>query len=273
MSNFEHAVGLDPRNILYLMTAGNSYNSLHRYSEASRLHERALSISPHDDYWVRIEHAFPPLHERAEIRPLRRELDAIRAEAPEAAPGISSVLFQCAVFERDSAAANRALAVMPPEGTSTTASTNFNFPREWFAGLAARTFNDPEAARAAFTAARGIAEKIVSDQPDYAPAWSLLGRIDAALGRKEEAVKEGRRACELLPISKDAWAGPYYVKDLATIYAWTGQSDLALEQLALLASKGLHYGELKLDPQWDALRPDPRFDELLASYAPKNISR
>jgi TolB-like protein/DNA-binding winged helix-turn-helix (wHTH) protein/cytochrome c-type biogenesis protein CcmH/NrfG len=272
MSNFERAVGLDPRNIYYLMTAGNTYNGLHRYSEASRLHERALSISPHDDYWVRIERTFPTLYGRADIRPLRRELNAIRAEAPEAAPEISSALFQCAIFERDSAAANRALAVLPPEGGRMAAGTNFSFPREWFAGLAARIFNDPEAARTAFTAARGIAEKIVRDQPDDAPAWSLLGRIDAALGRKEDAIKEGRRACELLPISKDAWAGPYYVKALASIYAWTGESDLALEQLALLAQKGLHYGELKLDPEWDALRADPRFEKLIASYARKDIS-
>ena len=127
MSNFEHAIELDPRNISYLMTAGNTYNSLHRYPEASRLHERARSISPHDDYWVRIERTFPTLHGRADIRPLRRELDAILAEAPEAAPEISSALFQCAIFERESAAANRALAVVPPEGTGMAPSDFNNF--------------------------------------------------------------------------------------------------------------------------------------------------
>jgi len=249
------------------MTAGITYNSLHRYSEASRLHERVVSIFPHD-VWARIGRAFLPLNERADIRPLRRELDAIQAEKPEA--DVSTALFTCAMFERDSAAADRALALMPPEGT--TADTNFVFPREWFAGLAARTFGDPEAARNALTAAREIAEKTVRKQPNSAPAWSLLGRIDAALGRKEDAIKEGRRACELLPISKDAWAGVYYVKDLAVIYTSTGERDLAFEQLALLAQKGLHYGELKLDPNWDALRADPRFEGLLASYAPKIVS-
>lgn len=267
--NFERAVELDPRNIRFLMTASITYSSLHRYSEASRLQERVVGISPRD-HWARIARAFLPLYELADIRPLRRELDTIHAERPEV--DISAALFDCAILERDSVAAIRALAVMPSEGTGTTAGTNFVFPREWFAGLAARTFNDPEAARPAFAAARGIAEKMVRDQPDDAPAWSLLGRIDAALGRKEDAIKEGRRACELLPISKDAWAGPYYVKALASIYAWTGESDLALQQLALLAQKGLHYGELKLDPEWDALRADPRFEKLIASYARKDIS-
>jgi TolB-like protein/DNA-binding winged helix-turn-helix (wHTH) protein/Tfp pilus assembly protein PilF len=266
MRNFEHAVELDPRNMDFLMTASTTYNSLHRYSEAKRLHERLASVSPHD-YWARLERASLALDERADIQPLRHELDAIRAEQPGAAPAISAVLFDCAISERDSVAAGRALDIMPPEGPET--STNFVFPREWFVGLAARTFGDSDGARVAFTAARTIAEKIVRDQPDYAPGWSLLGRIDAALGRKEDAIKEGRHACELLPISKDAWAGPYYVKDLASIYAWTGESDLALDQLELLAAKGLHYGELKLSPEWDPLRSNPRFEKLIALHAPK----
>jgi tetratricopeptide (TPR) repeat protein len=143
--------------------------------------------------------------------------------------------------------------------------------RKWFVGLAARTFGDEERAREAFTAARAIEEKAVRDQPDYAPAWSRLGLIDAALGRKAEAIQEGRRACELLPISKDALDGASYIKHMATIYAWVGEKDLALEQLALVAQlpAGVTYGELKLYPQWDSLRNDPRFDKILASLAPK----
>ncbi len=268
ISNFERALELDPRNRDNHMTAGNTYNGLHRYSDARSLFERAVSLYPHD-YFLRIVRAYQPMDELADIRPLRRELDGILTEKPKAAPDLSADLLLCAMLERDSAAAHRAVALMPPEQMDANTNTKFMFPREWFAGLAARTFNDPPAARGAFTAARRIAERIVRDQPDYAEAWSLLGRIDAALGRKEEAIKEGRRACELMPISKDAWHAPYCIKNLASIYAWTGERDLAFEQLAHLAPKGLHYGELKLDPQWDALRADPRFEKLIASFAPK----
>ena len=131
--------------------------------------------------------------------------------------------------------------------------------------------NDPAAARAAFAAARETVERAVLAQPDYAQAWSLLGRIDAALGRKEEAVREGRTACELLPLSADALEGALFIKDLALIYAWVGEKDLALEQLALSARMpmGVTYGGLKLEPQWDALRGDPRFDALVARLCPK----
>lgn len=177
-------------------------------------------------------------------------------------------MFECARLERDHVAVSQALALIPSEGMRL--STNFVFPREWFAARAAHASGDAAKARDTFIAARAIAENIVRSQPEDAPGWSLLGRIDAALGRKQEAIAEGRRACELLPISKDAWAGVYYVKDLAVIYAATGERDLAFEQLALLTQKGLHYGELKLDPDWDPLRADPRFEKLVTSLAPKN---
>ena len=113
-------------------------------------------------------------------------------------------------------------------------------------------------------------EKTVREQPDYAPAWSRLGLIDAGLGRKEDAIREGRRACELLPVTKDSVDGPNYITNLAMIYAWTGEKDLALEQLAMTAQipSGVTYGELKLYPQWDSLRGDPRFEKIVASLAP-----
>jgi hypothetical protein len=95
---------------------------------------------------------------------------------------------------------------------------------------------------------------------------------DAALGHKNDAIVEGRRACDLLPVTKDAMDGPSYVSNLALIYAWAGEKDLALQTLAgsVKIPGGVSYGELKLMPQWDALRGDPRFDKIVASLAPKN---
>ncbi|MGI9115351.1 MAG: tetratricopeptide repeat protein [Chthoniobacterales bacterium] len=107
----------------------------------------------------------------------------------------------------------RALAISPSDHNlrltldGVLGRGNLISPREGFAGLAARAFHGPVAARTSFTAARASVEKIVRDQPDYAPALSLLDRIDAALGQKEEALRESRRACELVPLSKDAALG------------------------------------------------------------------
>ena len=105
----------------------------------------------------------------------------------------------------------------------------------------------------------------------YAEGLCVLGMADAALGHKDEAIREGRRAVELMPVSKDAIRGPLLIQYLAVIYAWTGEKDLALEQLSVAARIPGHlsYGHLRLHRYWDPLRSDPRFEKIVASLAPK----
>jgi hypothetical protein len=92
----------------------------------------------------------------------------------------------------------------------------------------------------------------------------------ALLGKKEDSIAEGKRAAEMLPVSQDAVDGPNILKNLAVVYAWTDEHDLAFETLGPLAKtpNGVYYGDLKLNPYWDPLRKDPRFEELLAQLAP-----
>ena len=115
------------------------------------------------------------------------------------------------------------------------------------------------------------AAKLVEDQRDYPEGLCVLGMADAALGHKEDAIREGRRAVELLPVTKDSVIGAMLVKNLALIYAWTGEKDPAFEQLSIAAKIPgfLSYGELRLHPNWDPLRGDPRFEKIVASLAPK----
>ena len=148
------------------------------------------------------------------------------------------------------------------------------FPRAWFEGLAARTRGDEASARNAFLAARPEAERLAREQPDHGPSLAVLGLIDAALGHKEEAIREGRRAVELLPVSQDATAGAHMMQFLAIIYAWTGEKDLATEQIdaTVRIPSALHYGSLRLHPFWDPLRGDPRFEKIVTDLVPKDIS-
>jgi serine/threonine-protein kinase len=145
-------------------------------------------------------------------------------------------------------------------------------PRSFFEGLAARSRSDATGAETAFTAARIEMEEIVREQPDYAQALCVLGMIDAALGRKEDALREGRRAVELLPVRKDALAGAAVLTNLAITYAWAGEKDLAIKQLqeVVRIPSPVSYGQLRLHPFWDPLRGDPRFEKIVASLAPKN---
>jgi serine/threonine-protein kinase len=134
---------------------------------------------------------------------------------------------------------------------------------------------DEARAYAAFTKARLEQEKIVQAQPDYGPPLCVLGLIDAVLGRKEEALREGRRAIELLPVEKDSLNGSQMLVYFAMIAAWAGEKETALQYLAANAqSPGGYivatYGALKLLPFWDPLRGDPRFEKIVASLAPKN---
>jgi serine/threonine protein kinase/Flp pilus assembly protein TadD len=105
--------------------------------------------------------------------------------------------------------------------------------------------------------------------------WNLLSRlaiVDAWLGNKEAAISEAKLAVEMLPISKDAIDGPQLMENLAVVYAWTNECDLAFQVLDPLAKtpRGIYYGPMKFDPRWDPLRADPRFDKLLAELAPKD---
>ena len=267
--NFERAIELDPRNFSIVVEAAFIHCGLRRFAESRQLLERALSISP-GDHFVRSELVRLDFLERGELDSWRNQLSTIEKEGSAAASRMAFQLVSCALAARDREAAARALTFIPAEGVVDVRS-NALFPREWLVGLVAQSFGDKAGAQTAFTAARPILERMTVEQPEYAPAWSLLGMIDAALGRKENAIREGRHACELLPVSKDSWEGTSWVTNLATIYVWIGENDAALQQLENSAGNfGVAYGELKLFPIWDSLRSDPRFDQILASLAPKN---
>ena len=156
-------------------------------------------------------------------------------------------------------------------GKNTFGNDAVQFGRAFGEGLIARMTNDGSTARAAFTAARTEQEKRVQAQPNYGPPLCVLGLIDAGLGRREEALREGRRAVELLPVATDFTNGLHMIEYFAMIAAWVGEKDLACEQLSIAARLPgyVAYGELKLLPWWDPLRGDPCFEKIVASLAPK----
>jgi serine/threonine-protein kinase len=264
--NMERALELDPRNLFTLEQLAVTYLTQRRYADEARTYDRALSIVPGDPY-TRILRARVALDWKADIKPYQTTLATLIAEDPRIAPDVDYPDY--ALCERTAAAAARALANYPLDGETT--DYGVNCPRAYWEGVVARWQGDSAKAQSAFIAARSEVEKLLAKQPDFAVAVSLLGVIDAGLERKEDAIGEGRRACELLPISKDAISGAALVINLAQIYTWTGDKDLAIEQIAAIESvpNGLSYGLLKLHPYWDPLRGDARFEKIVASLAPK----
>jgi serine/threonine protein kinase/tetratricopeptide (TPR) repeat protein len=260
--DFEHALDLDPRNVFVLQQIAISYEYLRRYAEEALLYDRALAIEP-DDVDTRLQRAWLEVLWKADTGPLHKLIDSIRATNPAAVPKISGIWLLCALLERDTAAAHDALIASGED--SFLNNQAFHFNRPFVEGIIARMTKDEDKAHSAFMAARADQEKSVQAQPGYGPPLCVLGLIDAALGRKDEALREGRRAVELLPVEKDAINGPLMVEYLALIAAWVGRKDLACEQLtrASRLPSGVSYGELKLMPWWDPLRGDPRFEKLV----------
>src|SRR6266513_1010241 len=260
---------LDPRNFLTLQQTALSYQILRRYAEMARVLDRGLAIKP-DDVETRAARAVVELDWKADTRPVHQLMEELRARDPAALKRVADTWFTCALAERDPVAAEAAISAL---GES---PYDYNQGAVYFNpfilnGLIARMMNDEAKARAAFTAARAEQEKVVHAQPNHGPALCVLGLIDAALGRKDEALSEARRAVELLPVEKDAFSGPQMIEILAMAAAWLGEKDLACQQLSIETRLPgiVSYSQLELMPYWDSLRGDPRFEKIVASLAPK----
>jgi serine/threonine protein kinase len=265
--SLERSIELDPRNFHTLQQVALSYGMLHRYPEEISVLERALAVEP-DDIDTKVALAAVEFHWKADCKPLHETIDSIRATNPGALPNVANDWLSCALAERDLPLAKNALDAF---GDIPLTDYGVHLNRPLVEGVLARMAHDDNKARLAFTEARAEQEKIVQGQPDYGPAVCVLGLIDAALGRKDDALREGRRAVELMPVEKDAINGPLMIHYLAMIAAWAGDKDLACQQLAVAVRppSTISYGQLKRLPWWDPLRGDPRFEKIVASLAPK----
>jgi TolB-like protein/tRNA A-37 threonylcarbamoyl transferase component Bud32 len=285
--NLERASELDPRNLPYLITLSSIYAFLHDYDEWAKIMDRIVALYPEGrPGWI--FRAYVELARRADSRPVRAAIERILTNEPgsEKDPFVVSHRYILALYDRDWDAAG-SLAVALPQKKS----LEWTFPsqpgRDFWVGVVARLKGDETSAHAAFMRARAQQEDEIRGHPDDVTLLSELGVVDAGLGRKEEALSEGRRAIELASSAKDGAeveikaeqtqqvTDPYVKICFAIICAWTGERELALEQLeALTKTPGQYnYGDFRLNPVWDPLRGDPRFEKIVASLVPKEAVR
>jgi tetratricopeptide (TPR) repeat protein len=267
--DLERVIEFDPLNTDVLHQVASNYEVLHRYREWAAVLDRAIALRP-DSTGLRLTRGHVEKDERADTGRLRAEIEAKLKEDPASAKALVDSRLLLAFSERDFVGIANALADL---GDRRYGRDWERFSRAFGEGLLARMTGDETAARRAFAADRITQLALVEAQPDYGPSVSMLGLIEAGLGNKEEAIRLGRRAIELLPVAKDSIRGVYLIAHLGIIAAWVGDKDLALDQVNLfnrLTPAGFHYGQLKLDPMWDPLRADPRFEAIIASRAPKS---
>jgi serine/threonine protein kinase/predicted Zn-dependent protease len=256
LANLQRASELDPRNSDVAWRLEQTYLEMRRYSELEQLITKEAAKG---DPWIQTLLAMIKL---AQGDPAAAQ-SFLKQVPLEYSPGgwIWDTRFTAALYLRDYDTANRVIAATPAKGTEQTSS--------WAEGLVARAGGDKQKAQAAFAAARKKMEATLGDKPKDSPYLADVATLDAGLGRKEDAVREARRAIELQPIAKDSLNGPRWVANLALVYAWTGERDRALEQLEVVATipgEGVPtYGDLRFNPCWDDLRGDKRFDKIVAA--------
>jgi tetratricopeptide (TPR) repeat protein len=257
---------MDPLNPIILFDlARTNYFAMKRYADAAATCESVLAWKP-DAFDFQLARAKVDVASRADLRRLHNLLtgDAVKAAEPEL---LVFERVELALAERDYAAAEEAL--------KTHSLSDFNWsgyltPRDWYRGVIARGMGRDEEARTAFLAARDAVAFVLTKRPDDPKAHIVLGEIYARLGMKEEAIRAGEHACELLPMTRDAVDGPNIMCRLAGIYAQIGDRERALDLLEQTVKMpgATNFGALQLEDTWDPLRGVPRFQAIVASLAP-----
>jgi tetratricopeptide (TPR) repeat protein len=293
----EKAAELDPRDGDTANELTNLYIVLRRYGSAERLLDQMIATTPqqstHSFWWQKSMIAIARGDTKAAMAAL--DADPLRNSGFFMTSHLLAHLF---IMERNYLKAEEIL-----QSAEETAKTHNVTPKvvqarpNWDLfrrgsilerlGRIARFQGDKEKARGYFEAARPAFEQWLAKKPGRnspSISWfechstAYIAEIDAALGRKEDAIREGRNAVEHWPLKRDATLAPDIATYLAIVYMWTGERDAAVEQLAEAAklpaltpwhpaSPGMSAGELKLDPLWDELRSDPRFEKIIAEAA------
>ena len=260
--NIKNAYKLDPRSAILANQVGETYILLRSYPEAEHSYDQAISLTPD----------FPePYALKAKLYLIwEGSTENARAVLEDASQKVSSADDPSFVFTwvlLDVFDGNYQDVLYRLSSVSLEAfdlQSYFVSKAQLYAQIYGLMGNQ-QLQQAYYDSARSIIETKVQESPEDARYHSSLGIAYAGLSRKEDAIKEGKLAVELLPVSKEAMRGAYRVEDLAAIYAMVGEYDAAVEQLAYLLSIPSHISVplLRLDPKWDALRDHPRFQRLL----------
>jgi TolB-like protein len=268
LHNYLRAKEVDPGSTEILRDIATTYLLMRRYSEAERFIIDTLGRLPESAALYHYELGLCYLEQGEPERAKSAFAQMPASYDPFGYGTLRKVT--AALYLRDYDAAIQNLTAGPPLIPDSEVY-NASCPRSWFEAKIVRARRGAVESQAAFAAARNEVVALWHDTLEEPGHLTVIARIDAALGRKAEALGEAQRAVALRPISKDAMEGPRHVINLAVVYAWLGERNAALEQLekVVRVPSGPSYGDLRFNPRWDSLRSDPRFEKIVASLAPK----
>src|SRR5437870_5819821 len=265
--DFSTAFALDPRNPNAYNLLADTYVLERRFPEAVHVYDNVLAAGEQTPI-VRFRRASSILWGSGDTGPFRDILT--KFPDMEFAGGQTPARAWMAMLDGNYAEAERILIASPRQDFQDI-DFSFYFPKSWYRAMVARAKGDSAGATAAFRECREILAQRLIVKPEHARTIAVLAQVDAGLGQKDLAIREGQHAIDLIPVSKDIYDGALVLEGLAQVYTWSGDRDRALELLQkLLTMPGYtNYGRLKLHPLWSPLRGDPRFEKIVTSLAPK----
>jgi tetratricopeptide (TPR) repeat protein len=265
---FHEAISLDPRNVAPLVYLGSTLANLRRFADAEDAYNRAIDLEP-NNLMLKAQKALWLTRKTGNIVPLRSVISTLPRLTAED-PGVLAWRLVCALVGRDWPQATELITRMKGSDVLNFSYITGPVPVECYFILLSRIQGEQPVENPGFTEIREKLSQKVKASPESAGLLSNLAVVDALLGRKQMAIDEAKCSVEMLTISQDIAGSPAALKNLAVIYTWTDELELAFETLRALTKVpcGINHGDLKLDPYWDPLRKDPRFEELLAELSP-----
>jgi len=267
LAAFEKATQLNPRDAqLFFGFGGYTYQLMHRYADAVRAYNRALTLVP-DLYDAALAKGWTYVRWQGQLDTLRAALSQVPTAAELGPRGTRAALYvQLLHWERN---ADSLLQVLTMARAPVFEGQDFLLPSSLYAAWAHRLHGDRPAARAAFDSARVLLDSVLRELPDDWRVHAARGLALAGLGRRDETLQETRWLQQSVVYREDALQGPQVAEDRARILAQAGEVEAALDEIErLLAGPSwLSVHTLRLDPLWDPIRDHPRFKALLAKYA------
>jgi serine/threonine-protein kinase len=273
---YQRAEEIDPRNSITLYDASQTYFGLRDWRTATERMDRVLALFP-DSFNVRIQRAYVEFFWKGSTAPIKAALQSL---PPNLDPDgvVTFARWDVSLMDRDTDAAEKALSNSPLE--TITSQTGVSLPKSYLLGCVFLVRGDAQKAQREFEAARPAIEKLVEESPQSGTRRAQLGLLYALMGRKEDALREGKRAMESVPIKRDVIEGAVVEAFYAMICARVGTVDEAINRIERLLTTpfavdyddaSVTLSDLRTRWEWDPLRSDPRFQKILASPEPKTV--
>jgi TolB-like protein/Flp pilus assembly protein TadD len=267
-ANLEKAATLDPKNTNILSNLAYSYMAQRNFETADKVADRVIAAAPQSLQAAALK-GLVAAEWKGDLSVFEKQFSLV---SPETNPGGLMTWARVWVLTLQRKFPEALQVLQKFRGETLVTNTTAPCPKTFLEGSIYMLQGDEAKARTALEHARVISEQLLREAPDDPNRHAQHGVVLAALGQKEEAINEGKRAVELLPESQDAFDGPQIAAALAQIYAWTGESDEAFRLLDHLFAipNGLTVPMFKLDPAWDPLRKDPRYQALIDKSSAKS---